>query len=548
MSRTGSGAPAPGLAEVLAQPHRALPLLFGVTLLARLVVFPVATEANLTPDGARFFNIARCIERGQGFSTPEAWPAWTRPDALPMPETFKEPGYPYAIAALKPVAGSFYAAGRAVSFAAGLVIPLLVFGLALRTGAGGATALAAGLLVAASPLMNVLASVVMAEALFVAALSAAFWVAAGRGGNARPAALRAMLAGALFGAAFLVRAQALIALPAFLLLCAGGLPRREVLTRGVLALLAAQLVAAPLLVRNVLLSGAPLYSDAAAFGVWPYVDPIGFSSSLERPPAALPFALAHPGAVLGQMVESARVFVRWTFPRDVLPGLLWWIPCAVGAGAALRARRAGAGPRWGFIAWLFALTLPFLFAVYWAPRYFAMLVPAFALLAALGLASLERMTGLARRPRLAGLATLALALGAAVPGVMLARTQAGAFETPDARAAREEAAFLRERLAPGEAVMCDVTSYWAWHVDRPAVHVIIASEDALAREIERLRVRWAALPAAKVDAYAARFPEGRLPDLFVPHHVNDAAGVIVYEVRPDAPGADPPNPSSGGAR
>jgi hypothetical protein len=61
-------------------------------LAARLIALPGAREDNLTPDGARFLNLARAISRGDGYVTPEAWPAWMNPARLPMPETFKEPG------------------------------------------------------------------------------------------------------------------------------------------------------------------------------------------------------------------------------------------------------------------------------------------------------------------------------------------------------------------------------------------------------------------------------------------------------------------------
>ena len=96
-------------------------------IIVRVVALWGASEANVTPDGARFMNIARSIERGQGFSTPEAWPAWMNPERLPMAETFKEPGYPYAIAALRPLAGTQFRAGQLLSLLAGVAIPMLLF-------------------------------------------------------------------------------------------------------------------------------------------------------------------------------------------------------------------------------------------------------------------------------------------------------------------------------------------------------------------------------------------------------------------------------------
>ena len=74
--------------------------------MTRLVVLPHSTELNMDADAPHFMNVARCFERGQGFSNPSAWPAWMKPERLPMPETFKEPAYPWAIAKLTPLTKS----------------------------------------------------------------------------------------------------------------------------------------------------------------------------------------------------------------------------------------------------------------------------------------------------------------------------------------------------------------------------------------------------------------------------------------------------------
>jgi hypothetical protein len=522
-------AEARGFARVFAAPRIAVPLILVLTGLARAIVWPAVTPDQLTPDGARFFNIARCIERGQGFSTPEAWPAWMDPERLPMPETFKEPGYPYAIAAASVPLGSPFTAAKAISLLAGLLIPLLVWGLARRLGADAFVALIAGLLTAVAPLPVALSVSVMAESLFTALLFAAFLFAVRRQTRPDGAPLEglpaALFAGALFGAAFLVRAQALLAAPAFLLLLLRGARPGAGARRAGGAALAALLVAVPLLLRNVRLFGTPLYSDAAAFGVWPYVDQIRFSSLLERPPEPLSFALWHVHAVGAHAWESVRTFVRWTIGGDLLPGSVWLAPLAAGLVIAAARWR-----RWGFAWALAGIALPFLWAVYWAPRYFAMLVPVFTLFAALGVVWLDqRLT--ARWPRWGGALALAAVLGTGALATAQGRVRAASAYTPDDAAARAEAPFLRAALEPHEAVMCDITSYWAWYADRPAVHVVIADDERLRTVLRRLHVRFAALPEGKIEAYAARYPAGRLPAWFVPHHRDTLTGVVVYEIR-----------------
>ena len=82
-----------------------------VALATRLVVLPASREGNMSPDAAHFLDVARCIARGQGFSNPAAWPAWLGPARLPAPETFKDPGLPYAIAALAPLTRDPFLAG-----------------------------------------------------------------------------------------------------------------------------------------------------------------------------------------------------------------------------------------------------------------------------------------------------------------------------------------------------------------------------------------------------------------------------------------------------
>lgn len=488
---------------------RLLLLLVVAGIVVRVVAMWGANEANVTPDGARFMNIARSIERGHGFSTPEAWPAWMNPERLPMPETFKEPGYPYAMVALHTVTGSLFRAGQIVSLVAGVLIPLLLYVLVRRLDTDRGVAWVAAFLAAFSPLMIQQSVYVMAESLFVALLLGAFVLAARppRWPGAARAPWQALGAGALFGAAFLVRGQALLAAPALALLLVRQRGAERGFGRITEAAGGALVAASPLLIRNVLAFGEPLHNDAAAFGVWPYVDQLRFSHGLDRPPAPIAFAFVHIGAVLGQMAESARTFFLQTLPRDILGAWPWYVPFV--AGVVL------AGSRWRNWAfgWAFvAASLPFLFAVYWAPRYFASVAPVFLAFTALGTVWLwNRIPAGRHRTALTSALALVLGLLAGYQSVRAWRAVPRTY-TPELAAARSEAPFLDDHLAPDEAVMADVTSYWAWFADRPAVHLVIDDEDRTREVLRRLRVRYAALPTSKLDTFAKRYPDGVLPD------------------------------------
>ena len=145
--------PAPAAAGAAGRgPHAllALALIFVVSLGFRLAVLPGSTPANMDADAAHFLNVARCFERGEGFSNVGAWPAWMKPERLPMPETFKEPGYPWLIWKLKPLAGGNpFRAGQLISMLGGLLLPLLLYALARQMSGDRSVALTAGLLAAA---------------------------------------------------------------------------------------------------------------------------------------------------------------------------------------------------------------------------------------------------------------------------------------------------------------------------------------------------------------------------------------------------------------
>jgi 4-amino-4-deoxy-L-arabinose transferase-like glycosyltransferase len=168
----------------------------------------------------------------------------------------------------------------------GRLIPLALLRLARNLGADRRTALLAGLLCAASPRLIAQSVRVMVDSAFPCVVTFAFAAAAWRPPDAGPRAwLRDALAGVLLGVALLLRGAALVAVPAAVVLLLAGRPWRRALPGLGLAVLGGALAASPFLLRNLRLFGTPFYSDVGAYGIWPYVDALQFSTgSSGRPP------------------------------------------------------------------------------------------------------------------------------------------------------------------------------------------------------------------------------------------------------------------------
>jgi hypothetical protein len=291
-------------------------------------------------------------------------------------------------------------------------------------------------------------------------------------------------------------------------------------------------MAAPLLVRNLRLFGTPLYSDVTAYGIWPYVDPISFSHGLSRPPAPLGFALHHLPQVVRHIAASVVRFAIYVVPGD-LSGNPAWVVVLV-AGALLTLSR----PREFAFAWIYvAMTLLLVFAVTWDSRYFASIVPLWALSTALGAVWIARALGPLELPgRLQGRHVLAAAL-VLLLGVQIAaaRRAVADFRPGEIDAARAMAPELRARLAPDESAMVVTTSFYSWFADRPTVHLVIADEPEFVATLRRLNVKVAALPTSRLSQFAARYPGGRLPPELVFERSDPALDVTLFTVRePDA--------------
>jgi hypothetical protein len=504
-----------------------LALILVVALGARLVALPGSTERSMDPDGPHLLNIARCFERGQGFSNPAAWPAWVKPAKLPAPETFKEPGYPWTIARLARVTGGEFRAAILLSLIAGLVLPLALFAFARSMGLDPLEATLAGLLVAASPLATFMAVRVTVDSLFPALLMITFALAAWR---PRPA-WADVATGIVAGLSFMVRGQTLVAAAALAVLLAVRRPRRDAIAGLVIAGLLATATASPFLIRNLKLFGVPFYSDVGEYGLWPYVDHLTFSHGLERPPPPLAFALTHIPEVLRHMAESLFRFCVYAMPGDILGNPVWIVPLVAGTLFALRRG-------WRFLPlWLYTgATVLFIFAINWDARYWASTVPFWALLTAMGAAWIARTLGpypVAGPVRGVHVLIVAMAITFAVQADGTRRRVAH-FLAPEVDAAIAEAPFLRTHLAPDEAVMAVTTSFYSWFADRPSVHLVIADRERFEATLRRLKVRYAALPTSRLAEFAARYPGGKLPESLTLDHEDPRHDVTVFRVV-DAP-------------
>jgi 4-amino-4-deoxy-L-arabinose transferase-like glycosyltransferase len=491
-------------------------------LATQLSANAVVDPAHLTPDGAHFLDIARAIQRGQGFVTREDWPAWLDPPRLPTPEPFKEPGYPFAIAALAPLVGGILPAARGLSLLAGLLIPFATWALARRLWPDRRVAWVAALAAAASPVLIAMSAAVFAESTFTLLLTLAFAACAGA------SLADAALGGLALGLALLTRGQGLIAIPALAWLVAsrpGGRGRRLALATAVAAL-----TLVPYAMWNLRHFGAPGHRELAGMGVWPGADSFGLMLSLDRPPGALAYVIAHPAAFVHVYWNGLARFLRHTLQHHLLGQFLLLAPLALGVAVGLR-RDGRLGPLALFAAPAVLLAL----SIDWYPRYFECVVPMLAIAVALGVVWAIDRVGDRRWGPLAARHVVALAAA----GALVLAAVRGVQESPSPSAfARERAAaeadapWLRTRLAPGEAVMAEITAYWAWYADRPVVFPVVANRDRFEQVMRRFHVRVAALETARLDTLAARYPDRRLPEALRFESADSANGITFFRIEP----------------
>src|SRR5215471_18790850 len=361
-------------------------------------------------------------------------------------------GYPALVALASLVLPGRELPGRVVSIGASLALVAITWWLARRR-VGNALASVPATLVALHPLLAVYGGAIMTEALFLA-LSLA--------GVALLEARRARAGGALFGAAWWVRPEAVLLAPIAVLLAP--LRRRERLV----ALTFAACVALPYsvvlrveqghwsLTPKSVLVRAP-FADARS-AEWRLADSTAFADT-----TSLGTRLARDGSAI----------VR-AYPSRLLAGL--HAALDAWSGPLLLVSLAGLATAAGRGAWLAFLVLPFVYPLLSAPpdlRFAQLLVPALAL-ASGGAVARARDLG---RPWIGAAAALALA-GLLLTWTGLAGRLALAFDDGPIAAMRGAGAWLSAHSAP-DAVVMDRKSYVPFFARRTHVQLPDESLDVL---------------------------------------------------------------------
>ena len=83
--------------------------------------------------------------------------------------------------------------------------------------------------------------------------------------------------------------------------------------------------------------------------------------------------------------------------------------------------------------------------------------------------------------------------------------------------------------------MAETTSYWSWYSDRPSVYLVISDEARFRNVVERLKVKWVALPLSRLDEFSGQFPDRRLPGILEPFLEDDDLDIAIFRVSPRAP-------------
>lgn len=500
MPRRAPAPPAPRAAHAVFD--RFAPVALALVALAlRLWLWP--RTAGLTMDSPLYVRMAEALLAGERGPSPA------------------HHGYSMLIALASTLVHDRELPGRLVSLLASLALPALAWAIA-RPRVPAWAALAAGLAVAAHPLLAAYGVAIMTEATFLALTL---------GGLLLIERERPLAGGALLGAAYWVRPEAAVIAPVAALLT-----RRP---RTIALVLAGAAIAAlpylgvlrweqgwwSLTPKTALVR--PAFANAAA-AEWRLTDSTALADTVglaERLRAGAPGMLAAYGPQLAR--HAARLLETWPLPLLVLSlsGLF-------------------AAPR----AWLAPLACLLVYPLLAAPddvRFAQLFVPTLALLAAHGAA---RFAGPRGRGALAVVAALALA-GLAMAWAGPAGRRALAFDDGPMPTLRAAGAWLHEHSRPGDQVM-DRKAYVPFFAARAHVQM---PDDSLATIIEyaqRRGVRW--LVAEEYVAESLRpqlqpllhdptytvLREPRLA-LAYANRTGPGTGVAVFAVRPPtSPAAD----------
>ncbi len=425
-----------------------------------------------------YLQLARQIWTGQGFTSLFSYPVFLPlSDTLPFPLLWRPPLQPVLTAFLFLFTGGPSLLAPILLQSLSYVAAILgVYFLAL-TFLDSGWALLAGLVVALSPDMIGVAEPGVATIPFTAALTFAVLLAV-RGTSRRDA----FLSGAALGLLTLLRAEAMLLVPAMIwLLWAGERGDRE--RRIWIYLLAAFLVTVPWTIRNVIVTGrlffgasSLVYVDTPLFPAWESsrrIDLIGRSPVL--------WAFAHLDVVVMKSLRNFYNFARQALLLP-LPALAPFVWAAMG-----RITRVGRESAYcsavliGLLSFIVVLS-----PLQFAPRFLHPFIPLVTVVGLILLARIrerfvhEGRTELSRRAaHWIAAAVLALAALQAVGALTATRRDRARRTGPDPAALDWSAA---ARAVPADRFgLADYPAFYAWYTGKPFLWIPVDEQfDAVA--------------------------------------------------------------------
>lgn len=312
-------------------------LLLGIYAVIRVCYLPsdAGVAGGFSHDSAYISVVAGQLKSGNGYVNPASWLLFLNPASLPMPYHNANPLYPTVIAGVSMLTGmDTNRSGFAVSAFAHVWIMGAVFLALLRFRQPCEWAAFCAILVGLFPGTWAESLSVLPDALFMALLWSMIAILA-KAANGRDW----LLAGAVFGFAWLTRSTATLVLPGIFWWMYRTMPVKKAVSNASVFLLSAGLVMSPWLIHTANVWGSPFRSDAYFYWIQDYrawrlgIDVDQYWRSLTPPPSL-------------QQILSSEAFVLARHLLTGIPKLVynvvahwssWSKPEAIVLGAAVAA-------------------------------------------------------------------------------------------------------------------------------------------------------------------------------------------------------------------
>jgi hypothetical protein len=504
-------------------------LIYAVSLVVLSWAQTASLESEMLHDSAHYLELARSVQRGDGYLTQTHWAINLPRTDLPYPDTYRAPLFPIAVAGVTFLTGDLFTSAKWICVVTGAMIPVLVF-LFARRRFGLPVWLA--VLGAAATLVNhhllISGTRPLTETPFTAGVLGVLYVVTGRS----PAVV---WVGLLTGVAWLIRYQAALLIPVCLLALTGPTVRvRDWLRRSLLLVIAALVVTSPWLVRNYQLTGSPFYSDLKYHAVSTY-DPdrsmYAYFHGLAPAQTWPSYVIDHPQHVAEHVLTGVWRLSK-DFPRENAGNVFLFTFAAAGWIVLLRRRRETAQRRVNLLFTTYGLlTAALVVSTFVDHRHLTSLDPFVGLFAAVAVASAWSTFASTRRWLSRGLLTLLL-IGIVYEGYSsFHRLNANDYHPMADFLAAEP--YLREHLSPGEAVMDPKPYFASYRLDHPAVSLPWVDDNGFRSLADRYNVRLAVVPdaIARDKAFPGSFLEtGVTPDWIREVQRIDDPPLRIYEM------------------